>query len=62
MKIEISPMVLQMINRAHELSEGTDNEEYVRGQAELISQFIPCGDDTGIYEYVIELVTGMISQ
>lgn len=42
MHMKLSPTIVEMINNAHDLSEDTDNTEYVRGQAELIAQFIPC--------------------
>lgn len=62
MYMKLSPTVVEMINSAHDLSEGTDNTEYVRGQAELIAQFIPCDGDVGIYEDNIEIISKMITE
>lgn len=62
MRTNLSPTVVEMINSAHDLSEGTDNTEYVRGQAELIAQFIPCDGDVGIYEDNIEMISKMITE
>lgn len=62
MKMKLSPMVVEMINSAHGLSEGTDNDEYVRGQAELIAQFIPCDGDAEVYHENIERVSKMITE
>lgn len=62
MHMKLSPTVVEMIDNAHDLSEGTDNTEYVRGQAELIAQFIPCDGDAGIYEDNIEIISKMITE
>lgn len=62
MHMKLSPTVVEMINCAHGLSEDTDNTEYVRGQAELIAQFIPCDGDSGIYEDNIEIISKMITE
>lgn len=62
MHMKLSPTVVEMINSAHGLSEDTDNTEYVRGQAELIAQFIPCDGDSGIYEDNIEIISRMITE
>lgn len=62
MHMKLSPTVVEMINNAHDLSEDTDNTEYVRGQAELIAQFIPCDGDSGIYEDNIEIISKMITE
>lgn len=62
MHMKLSPTVVEMINNAHDLSEDTDNTEYVRGQAELIAQFIPCDGDAGIYEDNIEIISKMITE
>lgn len=62
MNMKLSPTIVEMINSAHGLSEGTDNVEYVRGQAELIAQFLPCDGDVGIYEDNIEIVSKMITE
>lgn len=55
-------MVVAMLNDAHILSEGTDNAEYVRGQAELIAQYVPNGGDVDVYHENIELISKMITE
>lgn len=60
--MKLNATALQMINSAHGLSEGTDNTEYVRGQAELIAQFIPCHGEPDLYDHNIELITKLITE
>ena len=60
--MELNTTALQMINGAHGLSEGTDNAEYVRGQAELIAQLLPCHGEPALYEHNIELITKLITE
>lgn len=62
MYLNLRPTVVELINNAHNLSEGTDNTEYVRGQAELIAQFLPCDGDAGVYEDNIEIISKMITE
>lgn len=62
MYMKLNPTTLEMINSAHGLSEGTDNTEYVRGQAELIAQFLPCHGEPALYEHNIELITKLITE
>lgn len=62
MYMNVRPTVVELINSAHDLSEGTDNAEYVRGQAELIAQFLPCDGDVGVYEDNIEAISKMITE
>lgn len=52
---------LEMIQQARYLSEGTDNTEYVRGQAELIAQFVSLTETEDIDD-AISTITDMIGK
>lgn len=58
MKLGIS--TLAMIEIARGLCQGTDNVEYVRGQAELIAQFVDCEGEPEVYHEAIEVITSML--
>ena len=60
MRMKLGMATLALIERARGLCEGTDNAEYVRGQAELIAQFIDCEGDAGVYHEAIEVITSML--
>lgn len=51
---------MDMIMHARSLSEGSDNEEYIRGQAELIASVIAQGPEE--YEEAIPLLTEWITK
>lgn len=51
---------LTMIQAARDLSKGSDNEEYIRGQAELIAQFVETNGDPSDYHEAIDLITELI--
>lgn len=46
---------------ARTLSEGTDNTEYVRGQAELIANFIDNDGDAEVYHDAIDMIARLIT-
>ena len=52
--------VADLIKVARGRSEGTDNTEYVRGQAELIANFVPNDGDVEVYEQAIDLISRLI--
>ena len=52
--------VRTLISSAKELCEGTDNLEYVRGQAELIAQVMPYAYDVSVYHQNIETIAKVI--
>lgn len=60
--MKLGMATLALIERARGLCEGTDNVEYVRGQAELIAQFIDCEGEPETYHEAIEVITEMISK
>lgn len=60
--MKIDKVALEMIRQANSLSSGTDNEEYVRGQAELISAFVDYDGEAGIQYLVIDKIATMITE
>lgn len=51
---------MDMIMHARSLSEGSDNEEYIRGQAELIASVM--AQDPNEYEDAIDHITEWITK